>query len=158
MFKWSLGRRCSLPLSCSEADVVSHFALLSLPLGPVLSIGEGGFWEGSARGQVGWFPADCVEEIPAKTSDERSCKFNHSGLCGGWRWDIDLCRTRCVLSPSSVERQRERTQRTEAGLNAGASWGSAMARGSFLCSTWAAWVSAAVCSSLSVSPGCGAQS
>ncbi|KAM3877276.1 SH3 and multiple ankyrin repeat domains protein 2 [Diretmus argenteus] len=39
----------------------------------VLSIGEGGFWEGSARGQVGWFPADCVEEIPAKTSDERSC-------------------------------------------------------------------------------------
>lgn len=40
----------------------------------VLSIGEGGFWEGSARGQVGWFPADCVEEIPAKASDERSCK------------------------------------------------------------------------------------
>ncbi|KAM4630606.1 SH3 and multiple ankyrin repeat domains protein 2 [Polymixia lowei] len=38
----------------------------------VLSIGEGGFWEGSARGQVGWFPADCVEEIPAKTSEERS--------------------------------------------------------------------------------------
>ncbi|TMS13048.1 SH3 and multiple ankyrin repeat domains protein 2, partial [Larimichthys crocea] len=38
----------------------------------VLSIGEGGFWEGSARGQVGWFPADCVEEIPAKATDERS--------------------------------------------------------------------------------------
>ncbi|XP_029932113.1 SH3 and multiple ankyrin repeat domains protein 2 isoform X1 [Myripristis murdjan] len=38
----------------------------------VLSIGEGGFWEGSARGQVGWFPADCVEEIPAKASEERS--------------------------------------------------------------------------------------
>ncbi|XP_034004288.1 LOW QUALITY PROTEIN: SH3 and multiple ankyrin repeat domains protein 2-like [Trematomus bernacchii] len=38
----------------------------------VLSIGEGGFWEGSARGQMGWFPADCVEEVPAKTSDERS--------------------------------------------------------------------------------------
>ncbi|CAL8352525.1 unnamed protein product [Merluccius merluccius] len=38
----------------------------------VLSIGEGGFWEGSARGQVGWFPADCVEEIPSKASDERS--------------------------------------------------------------------------------------
>ncbi|XP_039993661.1 SH3 and multiple ankyrin repeat domains protein 2-like [Xiphias gladius] len=38
----------------------------------VLSIGEGGFWEGSARGQVGWFPADCVEEVPAKASDERS--------------------------------------------------------------------------------------
>ncbi|XP_034745863.1 SH3 and multiple ankyrin repeat domains protein 2-like [Etheostoma cragini] len=38
----------------------------------VLSIGEGGFWEGSARGQVGWFPADCVEEVPAKAADERS--------------------------------------------------------------------------------------
>uniref|UniRef100_A0AAZ3Q447 SH3 domain-containing protein n=1 Tax=Oncorhynchus tshawytscha TaxID=74940 RepID=A0AAZ3Q447_ONCTS len=38
----------------------------------VLSIGEGGFWEGSARGQVGWFPAECVEEIPAKPSEERT--------------------------------------------------------------------------------------
>ncbi|KAJ7985712.1 hypothetical protein DPEC_G00343310 [Dallia pectoralis] len=37
----------------------------------VLSIGEGGYWEGSARGQVGWFPAQCVEEIPSKPSDER---------------------------------------------------------------------------------------
>uniref|UniRef100_A0A8C5D3V5 SH3 and multiple ankyrin repeat domains protein 2-like n=1 Tax=Gouania willdenowi TaxID=441366 RepID=A0A8C5D3V5_GOUWI len=32
----------------------------------VLSIGEGGFWEGSARGQVGWFPANYVEEIQLK--------------------------------------------------------------------------------------------
>ncbi|CDQ88317.1 unnamed protein product [Oncorhynchus mykiss] len=40
----------------------------------VLSIGEGGFWEGSARGQVGWFPAECVEEIPAKPSEERMRK------------------------------------------------------------------------------------
>lgn len=38
----------------------------------VLSIGEGGYWEGSARGQVGWFPADCVEEIPAKATEERN--------------------------------------------------------------------------------------
>uniref|UniRef100_A0A3P9PNT1 SH3 and multiple ankyrin repeat domains 2 n=1 Tax=Poecilia reticulata TaxID=8081 RepID=A0A3P9PNT1_POERE len=38
----------------------------------VLSIGEGGFWEGSARGQVGWFPADCVEEVPAKATEERT--------------------------------------------------------------------------------------
>uniref|UniRef100_A0AAZ3Q2G4 SH3 and multiple ankyrin repeat domains protein 3 n=1 Tax=Oncorhynchus tshawytscha TaxID=74940 RepID=A0AAZ3Q2G4_ONCTS len=45
----------------------------------VLSIGEGGFWEGSARGQVGWFPAECVEEIPAKPSEERTRKklFRH---------------------------------------------------------------------------------
>ncbi|XP_036399115.1 SH3 and multiple ankyrin repeat domains protein 2-like isoform X4 [Megalops cyprinoides] len=37
----------------------------------VLSIGEGGFWEGSSRGHVGWFPADCVEEIPTKPNEER---------------------------------------------------------------------------------------
>ncbi|XP_053356416.1 SH3 and multiple ankyrin repeat domains protein 2-like [Clarias gariepinus] len=38
----------------------------------VLSIGEGGYWEGSARGRVGWFPANCVEEIPAKSIEDRS--------------------------------------------------------------------------------------
>ncbi|XP_061831183.1 SH3 and multiple ankyrin repeat domains protein 2-like isoform X1 [Nerophis lumbriciformis] len=38
----------------------------------VLSIGEGGFWEGSTHGQLGWFPADCVEEIPTKATEERS--------------------------------------------------------------------------------------
>uniref|UniRef100_A0A3Q2DDX0 SH3 and multiple ankyrin repeat domains protein 3 n=1 Tax=Cyprinodon variegatus TaxID=28743 RepID=A0A3Q2DDX0_CYPVA len=27
----------------------------------VLSIGEGGFWEGTVKGRTGWFPADCVE-------------------------------------------------------------------------------------------------
>lgn len=61
-----------------------------LPLGPVLSIGEGGFWEGSARGQVGWFPADCVEEIPAKATEERNCKSNHLWLRVGWRWNQDV--------------------------------------------------------------------
>lgn len=29
----------------------------------VLSVGEGGFWEGTAKGRTGWFPADCVEEV-----------------------------------------------------------------------------------------------
>ncbi|XP_063293840.1 SH3 and multiple ankyrin repeat domains protein 2 isoform X2 [Pelobates fuscus] len=37
----------------------------------VLSIGEGGFWEGNARGHVGWFPAECVEEVQPKPSDGR---------------------------------------------------------------------------------------
>uniref|UniRef100_A0AAY4B0J0 SH3 and multiple ankyrin repeat domains 2b n=1 Tax=Denticeps clupeoides TaxID=299321 RepID=A0AAY4B0J0_9TELE len=40
----------------------------------VLSVGEGGFWEGSARGNVGWFPAECVEEIPSKATEDRTCK------------------------------------------------------------------------------------
>ncbi|XP_050990785.1 SH3 and multiple ankyrin repeat domains protein 2 [Labeo rohita] len=37
----------------------------------VLSVGEGGYWEGSCRGQVGWFPAKCLEEIPVKPDKER---------------------------------------------------------------------------------------
>ncbi|KAM4617556.1 SH3 and multiple ankyrin repeat domains protein 2 isoform 2-T2 [Discoglossus pictus] len=37
----------------------------------VLSIGEGGFWEGSVRGHVGWFPAECVEEIQPKPNEGR---------------------------------------------------------------------------------------
>ncbi|CAJ0950570.1 unnamed protein product [Ranitomeya imitator] len=35
----------------------------------VLSVGEGGFWEGNARGRTGWFPSDCVEEIPTKPQE-----------------------------------------------------------------------------------------
>ncbi|KAF4094358.1 hypothetical protein AMELA_G00014220 [Ameiurus melas] len=37
----------------------------------VLSVGEGGFWEGSARGNAGWFPSECVEEIPNKPNEDR---------------------------------------------------------------------------------------
>ncbi|KAM9470293.1 SH3 and multiple ankyrin repeat domains protein 2b [Clarias gariepinus] len=37
----------------------------------VLSVGEGGFWEGSARGNVGWFPSECVEEISSKPNEDR---------------------------------------------------------------------------------------
>ncbi|XP_077178226.1 SH3 and multiple ankyrin repeat domains protein 2 isoform X5 [Paroedura picta] len=37
----------------------------------VLSIGEGGFWEGSTRGHVGWFPAECVEEVQCKPNESK---------------------------------------------------------------------------------------
>ncbi|XP_053141969.1 SH3 and multiple ankyrin repeat domains protein 2 isoform X8 [Hemicordylus capensis] len=37
----------------------------------VLSIGEGGFWEGSTRGHVGWFPAECVEEVQCKPNGNK---------------------------------------------------------------------------------------
>lgn len=47
-------------------------ATLSLPL--VLSIGEGGFWEGSARGHIGWFPAECVEEVQSQPKDSQAGK------------------------------------------------------------------------------------
>ncbi|XP_071074015.1 SH3 and multiple ankyrin repeat domains protein 2 isoform X2 [Dasypus novemcinctus] len=38
----------------------------------VLSIGEGGFWEGSSRGHIGWFPAECVEEVQCKPKDSQA--------------------------------------------------------------------------------------
>ncbi|XP_013930891.1 PREDICTED: SH3 and multiple ankyrin repeat domains protein 2-like [Thamnophis sirtalis] len=37
----------------------------------VLNIGEGGFWEGSTRGHVGWFPAECVEEVQYKPNESK---------------------------------------------------------------------------------------
>ncbi|XP_066490742.1 SH3 and multiple ankyrin repeat domains protein 3 isoform X2 [Tiliqua scincoides] len=37
----------------------------------VLSIGEGGFWEGSVKGRTGWFPAECVEEVQMRQYDSR---------------------------------------------------------------------------------------
>uniref|UniRef100_I3N613 SH3 and multiple ankyrin repeat domains protein 3 n=1 Tax=Ictidomys tridecemlineatus TaxID=43179 RepID=I3N613_ICTTR len=37
----------------------------------ILSIGEGGFWEGTVKGRTGWFPADCVEEVQMRQYDTR---------------------------------------------------------------------------------------
>ncbi|XP_060885246.1 SH3 and multiple ankyrin repeat domains protein 3 [Labrus mixtus] len=37
----------------------------------VLSIGEGGYWEGTVKGRTGWFPADCVEEVQMRQYDPR---------------------------------------------------------------------------------------
>ncbi|XP_078094498.1 SH3 and multiple ankyrin repeat domains protein 1-like [Mustelus asterias] len=38
---------------------------------PVLSVGEGGFWEGTVKGRTGWFPAENVEEIPNKPQESK---------------------------------------------------------------------------------------
>ncbi|KYO37119.1 SH3 and multiple ankyrin repeat domains protein 1 isoform B [Alligator mississippiensis] len=38
----------------------------------VLSVGEGGFWEGQVKGRIGWFPSDCVEEVPNKSQEGKS--------------------------------------------------------------------------------------
>ncbi|XP_070846625.1 SH3 and multiple ankyrin repeat domains protein 1-like [Chaetodon trifascialis] len=38
----------------------------------VLSVGEGGYWEGTVKGRTGWFPSDCVEEVAGLTKDNRS--------------------------------------------------------------------------------------
>uniref|UniRef100_A0AAQ5Y3D5 SH3 and multiple ankyrin repeat domains 3b n=1 Tax=Amphiprion ocellaris TaxID=80972 RepID=A0AAQ5Y3D5_AMPOC len=42
----------------------------------VLSIGEGGFWEGTVKGRTGWFPADCVEEVQMRQFDPRLGKIS----------------------------------------------------------------------------------
>lgn len=51
----------------------------------VLSIGEGGFWEGSARGHIGWFPAECVEEVQCKPRDSQAGKAG--GTVAAWGVD-----------------------------------------------------------------------
>uniref|UniRef100_A0A672H7Q7 SH3 and multiple ankyrin repeat domains 1 n=1 Tax=Salarias fasciatus TaxID=181472 RepID=A0A672H7Q7_SALFA len=38
----------------------------------VLSVGEGGYWEGTVKGRTGWFPSDCVQEVAAPGKDNRS--------------------------------------------------------------------------------------
>uniref|UniRef100_A0A9J8BIG2 SH3 and multiple ankyrin repeat domains protein 1-like n=1 Tax=Cyprinus carpio carpio TaxID=630221 RepID=A0A9J8BIG2_CYPCA len=38
----------------------------------VLSVGEGGFWEGTVKGRTGWFPADCVEEVLPQTQEQQT--------------------------------------------------------------------------------------
>lgn len=109
----------------------------SFPFVPVLNIGEGGFWEGSARGQVGWFPADCVEEIPVKATEEKSCKCKCSGhlIIGGW--DIGVCRTRTVWHRPVSSKDTQ----TKADLKATGSWGSTRTRALVLPAAWAARVS-----------------
>ena len=40
----------------------------------VLCVGEGGYLKGSVRGSVGWFPAECVEEVPTQAQEDRPCE------------------------------------------------------------------------------------
>lgn len=46
-----------------------NVSLFLLPARPVLSIGEGGFWEGQVKGRVGWFPSDCLEEVANRSQE-----------------------------------------------------------------------------------------
>lgn len=45
----------------------------------VLSVGEGGYWEGTAKGRTGWFPSDCVEEVAGLSKDSRPGKIKPVG-------------------------------------------------------------------------------
>lgn len=50
----------------------THLSVVSLLVFSVLSVGEGGYWEGTVRGRTGWFPSDCVEEVALRSLDNRS--------------------------------------------------------------------------------------
>ncbi|KAK1159675.1 SH3 and multiple ankyrin repeat domains protein 2-like [Acipenser oxyrinchus oxyrinchus] len=78
----------------------------------VLSIGEGGFWEGSARGCVGWFPAECVEEIQTKpneskpeTRTDRSKKLFRHYTVGSY--DSFDASSDCVIDEKTVVLQKK---------------------------------------------------
>lgn len=47
---------------------------------PVLSVGEGGYWEGTVKGRTGWFSSDCVEEVAALGKDNRSGETQEAAL------------------------------------------------------------------------------
>lgn len=77
---------------------------------PVLSIGEGGFWEGSVKGRTGWFPADCIEEVQMRQYDPRLGK-RPAGVGGGERErGGGGC---CPVAPHSLSPTETREDRTK---------------------------------------------
>uniref|UniRef100_A0AAR2IIB5 SH3 and multiple ankyrin repeat domains 2b n=1 Tax=Pygocentrus nattereri TaxID=42514 RepID=A0AAR2IIB5_PYGNA len=76
----------------------------------VLSIGEGGFWEGSARGNVGWFPAECVEEIPNKANEDRPYRSERRKLFRHYTmgsYDSFDASSDCVIDEKTVVLQKK---------------------------------------------------
>ncbi|XP_072322858.1 SH3 and multiple ankyrin repeat domains protein 2-like isoform X2 [Scyliorhinus torazame] len=76
----------------------------------VLSIGEGGFWEGSSRGRVGWFPAEYVEEIPAnesrpETRTDRAKKLFRHYTVGSY--DSFDALSDCIIEEKTVVLQKK---------------------------------------------------
>ncbi|XP_045710816.1 SH3 and multiple ankyrin repeat domains protein 2 isoform X2 [Phyllostomus hastatus] len=78
----------------------------------VLSIGEGGFWEGSARGHIGWFPAECVEEVQyrpqdsqAETRADRSKKLFRHYTVGSY--DSFDASSDCIVEEKTVVLQKK---------------------------------------------------
>lgn len=59
---------------------------------PVLSIGEGGFWEGQVKGRVGWFPSDCLEEVANRSQEGRQ---------GNKGWSPSHPQSSCLSCPTA---------------------------------------------------------
>uniref|UniRef100_A0A2K6PPP1 SH3 and multiple ankyrin repeat domains 3 n=1 Tax=Rhinopithecus roxellana TaxID=61622 RepID=A0A2K6PPP1_RHIRO len=67
----SVGCAGAVPRPPAAAPVSRRAGRGAFGLRAVLSIGEGGFWEGTVKGRTGWFPADCVEEVQMRQHDPR---------------------------------------------------------------------------------------
>uniref|UniRef100_A0A8C1J0D4 SH3 and multiple ankyrin repeat domains 2a n=1 Tax=Cyprinus carpio TaxID=7962 RepID=A0A8C1J0D4_CYPCA len=80
----------------------------------VLSVGEGGYWEGCCRGQVGWFPARCLEEIPVKPDKERPSKMERSDRKKLFRHftvgSYDSVDSDCVTEQKTVVLQKQENE------------------------------------------------
>lgn len=72
-------RRCAASFRPPHFRGPFPVLITSLFLPAVLSIGEGGFWEGTVKGRTGWFPAECVEEVQMRQYDPRQGEL----LCDG---------------------------------------------------------------------------
>lgn len=46
----------------------------------VISVGDGGFWEGTVKGRTGWFPAECVEEVLPQNEEKRPGIFRQTHI------------------------------------------------------------------------------
>ncbi|XP_049669524.1 SH3 and multiple ankyrin repeat domains protein 3 isoform X2 [Accipiter gentilis] len=86
----------------------------------VLSIGEGGFWEGTVKGRTGWFPAECVEEVQMRQYDPRQVfpRTAGTGLSGRppnrkihGEPSAPLAPSGAKKSPSGLETREDRTKR-----------------------------------------------
>ncbi|XP_053939010.1 SH3 and multiple ankyrin repeat domains protein 3 isoform X2 [Cuculus canorus] len=86
----------------------------------VLSIGEGGFWEGTVKGRTGWFPAECVEEVQMRQYDPRQVSPRTAGMGQSGRPPhrkthegppAPRVPSRSKKSPSGLETREDRTKR-----------------------------------------------
>uniref|UniRef100_A0A9J8A3G9 SH3 and multiple ankyrin repeat domains 2a n=1 Tax=Cyprinus carpio carpio TaxID=630221 RepID=A0A9J8A3G9_CYPCA len=77
----------------------------------VLSVGEGGYWEGCCRGNVGWFPARCLEEIPVKPDKERPSKSDRKKLFRHFTvGSYDSMDSDCVTEQKTVVLQKQENE------------------------------------------------
>lgn len=80
MFKSTFPTQTQINVSIYLPIYVCLFIHLFICLSvSVLSVGEGGYWEGTVKGRTGWFPSDCVEEVAGLTKDNRSGKTKPAG-------------------------------------------------------------------------------